>query len=236
MANYLHEPTILSENEKRAYRYLLYMAMVQMRNMLCESPTSVSVNPLTWRKKYLASRIVGGLTDWLHNLAGFVSKDFLHFNATTFWRDYDLFATYYYEEYVHYHGDPKYWMDYRKIYHSELARLEKANLPVPFYDSAIKEPVGEVVDVERVYCLSVNDFSQSDWDKLSSIYQSLPHFMGYSPLPFWFGTDEHNGFHLSASVESTGIQVNGFLPLEDWLGWDKKFRMTIVGMPYYDYD
>jgi hypothetical protein len=226
MATYPHEPTQLSENEKKAYRYLLYMAMLHIRNLLCESPNRFSLNPLWWQKKYMIGRTVGGLADWLHNLAEHAEMDFIHFNTERFWKEYETFCMYY--------ADSKHQRDYRKLYEDELIRLNKSNLPIPFYDYAMEEPSGEIVEIGRVYCLTVNDFTPADWDRLRNTYQSLPHFVENASLPSWFGADETKDFHLIASVEPTGIEVTGFLRLIDWLDWDVQFRARIAGMPSYE--
>jgi hypothetical protein len=79
--------TSLNDQEKAAYRYLLYQAMVDIRN-LCQSRGSESWNPLKWWWQYRRSRVAGALADWLHNLAAFASRDFEGFSADWFWREY----------------------------------------------------------------------------------------------------------------------------------------------------
>jgi hypothetical protein len=126
MATYPHEPTKLSDNEKKAYRYLLYMAMLHIRN-LCQSRCKASLNPLDWRKQYLRSRGAGGLADWLHNLAQHAAKDMDNFDTDWFWKEYNRFLRDY----------PKYAINYREIYETQLSKLNKmTNLSVPFYDYA----------------------------------------------------------------------------------------------------
>jgi hypothetical protein len=207
MPTYPYKPTKLSENEKKAYRYLLYTAMVDIRNRLCESPNRFSLNPLRWHKKYGASRSVGGLADWLHNLAEHSTTDFTHFNAERFWADFKTYYLYYADIY----NGP----DYGEVYQDKLANLE--SLPVPFYDYAMEEPTGEIVTIGRMYCLLINSFTPSDWEKLRNIYRPLPHFIEDTALPSWFGANTDSEFHLIASVEPSGIEITGFLPLADWL-------------------
>ena len=52
--------TSLNQHEKAAYRYLLYQAMLDIRN-LCQSRGSESWNPLEWWRQYRRSRVAGAL-------------------------------------------------------------------------------------------------------------------------------------------------------------------------------
>jgi hypothetical protein len=116
MATYPHEETPLTEQEKAAYRYLLYQAMLDIR-MLCQP--RLSWNPLDWRRQYRNSRIAGKIADWMHNLAQYSGWDFRGFSNQEFWRIYDGLCSRFHE------FSPGNWMDYRRRYSDHLARLKK---------------------------------------------------------------------------------------------------------------
>jgi hypothetical protein len=107
--------TPLNDQEKAAYRHLLYQAMLDIRT-LCQSRGSESWNPFEWRRQYRRSRVAGALADWLHNLAAFASRDFAGFNADCFWREYANLGRQLPEV-----GLSGY--DYRLQYEKQLARL-----------------------------------------------------------------------------------------------------------------
>ena len=72
----------MDEARKRAYRYLIYYAMLDIR-------------PLAWRKNLLEDheewnvvRYAGNLADCLHNLALYSTLDFVHFDEEWFWKDF----------------------------------------------------------------------------------------------------------------------------------------------------
>lgn len=108
--------TPLNDREKAAYRYLLYQAMLDIRN-LCQSRGSASWNPLAWLRQYRRSRLAGALADWLHNLAAFASWDFNGFSADWFWREYENLRKRFPDL------GPS-GLDYRERYERELARLK----------------------------------------------------------------------------------------------------------------
>ena len=109
------EGTILSDLEKAAYRFLIFQALVDIRN-LCQSRGSESWNPLEWRRQYQRSRMAGALADWLHNLAASSSQDFYMFKPACFWEEYS-------------HVRRRYGLigptgyDFRLRYEEQLARL-----------------------------------------------------------------------------------------------------------------
>lgn len=76
----------MNEKTKSAYRHLLYVAMVAIRNE-CQSRGHESINPLEWRRQYRRSRVAGATADWLHNLAQFSSLDFDRFDEQRFWSE-----------------------------------------------------------------------------------------------------------------------------------------------------
>jgi hypothetical protein len=122
MATWPHEPTKLSDAEKKAYRNLLYWAMLDIR-MLCQPRTPATNNPLKWRRQYEHSRIAGALADWLHNLAQHAATDFNHFDTEWFWREYDGVSK-------RFAGlGAGQWMDYRQRYEEHLDRLNAVEPP-----------------------------------------------------------------------------------------------------------
>lgn len=80
----------VNEQRKAAYRHLLYVAMLDIRNR-CQPRGEPSMNPMVWRKGYLNGRVAGSVADWLHNLAAFSAKDFMGFDENHFWREGEMF-------------------------------------------------------------------------------------------------------------------------------------------------
>jgi len=76
----------MNEQIKTAYRHLLYVAMLAIRND-CQSRGRESSNPFEWRRQYRRSRVAGATADWLHNLAQFSSLDFARFDEQQFWSE-----------------------------------------------------------------------------------------------------------------------------------------------------
>ncbi len=120
MATWPHDPTVLSESEKKAYRHLLYHAMVDIRT-LCQSRGRELTNPFAWRKQYRNSRIAGALADWLHNLAQHAATDFDGFDTDWFWVEYDNLIKRF--NHIGPYLGAGYWMDYRDRYEKQLKRL-----------------------------------------------------------------------------------------------------------------
>lgn len=77
---------IVDDIRKKAYRHLLYVAMLSTRTY-CQSHGAKSLNPFTWYKAYIHSRYAGATADWLHNLAEYSCRDFQNFNEKEFWLD-----------------------------------------------------------------------------------------------------------------------------------------------------
>lgn len=117
MATLRHEFTLLSKEEKSAYRNLLYCAMLDIRG-LCQSRGPVSHNPFVVWRQYRSSRLAGALADWLHNLAQHAATDFNNFDTEWFWREYAGLC----REYESLR--PGQWLDYRERYDERLARLK----------------------------------------------------------------------------------------------------------------
>jgi hypothetical protein len=74
----------VNEHQKNAYRYLLYWAMLDIRNR-CQPRGGESINPFEWHRQYRASRVAGAIADWLHNLGAFAARDFEGFDEQWFW-------------------------------------------------------------------------------------------------------------------------------------------------------
>lgn len=82
----------MTSARKSAYRYLLYLAMLDIR-IYCQSRGEPSQDKAIWERQYHASRIAGGIADWLHNLAKAAADDFEHFDEDAFWKTHAYFCT-----------------------------------------------------------------------------------------------------------------------------------------------
>ena len=78
--------------EKSAYRYLLYLAMLDIR-IYCQSRGEPSSDLAVREQQYHRSRIAGGIADWLHNLAEASAADFERFDEVAFWKTHAYFCT-----------------------------------------------------------------------------------------------------------------------------------------------
>lgn len=112
-------------------------------------------------------------------------------------------------------------------------------LPVPFYDNIDPTPVGadrSIVEIERVYGFAFDRFEEVHWSALDAIYRSLPGAYRETETPMWFGSSEDTPPFLWASVEPTGLQVYGILPLQSWREWDSAFRTALAAacLPFRD--
>lgn len=76
----------VNNKTKAAYRHLLYVAMLAIRND-CQSRGRESRNPFEWRRQYQRSGVAGATADWLHNLAQYSSLDFARFDEQQFWSE-----------------------------------------------------------------------------------------------------------------------------------------------------
>lgn len=81
----------MTSAEKSSYRYLLYLAMLDIR-IYCQSRGEPSRDAAEWERQYHSSRIAGGLADWLHNLAEAAAADFEQFDKDSFWRSHSYFC------------------------------------------------------------------------------------------------------------------------------------------------
>ncbi|HYF50084.1 MAG TPA: hypothetical protein VEJ63_11800 [Planctomycetota bacterium] len=88
----------MTEQRKRAYSHLLYIYSVQMRGTGFSAFLAIW-NPFNWRKIRRDLLMTHGMSDAIHNLAEFASRDFEGFDEEHFWRDVRSNAEYYgYEE------------------------------------------------------------------------------------------------------------------------------------------
>jgi hypothetical protein len=76
----------MSDEREKAYRHLLYVAMLQIRYR-CQSRGRFSRNPLRWLRQYRNSRVAGAVADWLHNLAQFAARHPLSMDEERFWKE-----------------------------------------------------------------------------------------------------------------------------------------------------
>ena len=111
-----HDSPPLDDEQKNAYRYLIYRAMLEIRRIqwITHSPIRL-LNPFAlWRKLSGASR-AGAIANWMHNLALASSKDFMDFNEEWFWKECD---GYYREFRISY---------YRDVFDQRLKELRARN-------------------------------------------------------------------------------------------------------------
>ena len=77
----------MTEKRANAYRHLLYMAFVDIRNF-SDHRGAESANPIGWRRGYRAGRIAGAIADWLHNMAAASAEEFESFDEEAFWNEF----------------------------------------------------------------------------------------------------------------------------------------------------
>jgi hypothetical protein len=79
----------MDEQRKCAYRWLLYMAMLDIRPLgWIGRGWRQRLNPFCWFGRARQIRCAGAIAEWLHNLALFSVLDFAHFDEVRFWSDY----------------------------------------------------------------------------------------------------------------------------------------------------
>lgn len=104
-----------------------------------------------------------------------------------------------------------------------------------FYDnSEIKDE--PTINIDRVYCLDFDKFTNDSWDRLAEIYSLLPSqiIMNHIGQPCWFGEEGKTDFFLWASVEPSGLQIAGTLRSGDWNEWEGKFNKYIAVLPFFE--
>jgi hypothetical protein len=82
----------MDEQRKRAYRYLLYMAMLDIRPIRW-IPFSFRtlLTPLQRKRSKTSIHRAGTIADLMHNLAMFSAYDFEQFDEAWFWREFDSY-------------------------------------------------------------------------------------------------------------------------------------------------
>ena len=85
----------MDEARKRAYRYMLYYAMLNIRMNIPCGPYSRRYmhwwSPAFWYRVLRRHRYNMALADALHNLAQFSADDFRDFDESMFWKGYERF-------------------------------------------------------------------------------------------------------------------------------------------------
>ena len=79
----------MDQLRQKAYRYLLYQAMLDIRPIAWQR---ARWNPFRWRLHTRQVAFAGALADALHNLALFAACNFERFDESHFWRDLDRLA------------------------------------------------------------------------------------------------------------------------------------------------
>lgn len=110
-----------------------------------------------------------------------------------------------------------------------------------FYENIfdVCESNPELILVDVVYCLDFKVFTPDHWKTLGEIYRGLPGWCGCDTtsavhLPSWFGSNEEESPHLSASVEPSGLQISGTLGIDEWLNWDEEFKKQACVLPTFE--
>jgi hypothetical protein len=80
----------MEEKKKRAYRYLLYLATLDVRTLQIHGKAE-TITDEDRKKNVLWASSCGALAYWLHNLALASVDDFEGFNESAFWNQYEYF-------------------------------------------------------------------------------------------------------------------------------------------------
>ena len=62
------------------------------------------------------------------------------------------------------------------------------------------------------------DLSDSDWEKVSSVYKQMDGWVDSHDYPYWFGTEDDDQY-ITASVEPSGLLLFGKIDEGIWIGW-----------------
>ena len=109
---------LLSEDRKHAYRYLLYLAMLDFRPLAEVSANWLRfLNPWSRQSETRRIRYVGAVAEWLQKLALFSTMDFAGFEEEAFWCHFQRLQ----EQYPEF-GPQDY---YRSSFDKRLANLKK---------------------------------------------------------------------------------------------------------------
>ncbi len=67
------------------------------------------------------------------------------------------------------------------------------------------------------------------WDKIASIYQTMPSWIGYiDGIPHWF-SDGTKDKVINASVEPSGLQFYAIMSEKEWNEWFELFQKRATG-------
>ncbi|MBE1442637.1 hypothetical protein [Paenibacillus sp. OAS669] len=102
-------------------------------------------------------------------------------------------------------------------------------MDICFYDN--KELAANekgIISIDRMYCLNFNEFIEATWEQLQQVYLVLPQcLVKPHQCPMWFGEEGISPNYLYASVEPSGLQIVGELPIEQWELWEKAFHTQL---------
>ncbi len=91
-----------------------------------------------------------------------------------------------------------------------------------------------ILRVSETYNVHYLRMNEVRWEALGRVYEHLPGFWGvHSGIPYWFGIEPDDldtepncqTSYLCASVEPSGLLVEGCLPPEDWVQWQEAFLL-----------
>lgn len=72
------------------------------------------------------------------------------------------------------------------------------------------------------------------WDKIELVYKEMPYWIGFiKGIPYWYG-EESEEKCIWASVEPSGIQFAGNLPLEEWNNWLELLKSKLTKVLEYE--
>lgn len=81
----------------------------------------------------------------------------------------------------------------------------------------------------EIYSVNLNIWYNSPkevWDIIPEIYSEMAGWHGFiDNFPFWFG-NESDEKYITASVEPSGLQINGKLESDEWKLWIEEFKKT----------
>ena len=80
---------MIDEIRKRAYRHLIYLAVVDVRNFALQP---ILWKPWTWWRGAKDRVLVADFADAMHNLAQHSWLDFERFDEDSFWSDYSRYC------------------------------------------------------------------------------------------------------------------------------------------------
>lgn len=65
------------------------------------------------------------------------------------------------------------------------------------------------------------DLSAEEWKKVTNVFEQLDGWMNHSEYMCWYGTDDDEEY-ICASVEPSGLLLQGSVSDETWVGWVSK--------------